>query len=259
MGGGSSQPVLYTIPFSHFCEAGRWALAEAKIGFTESGYYPGLHMMLGPMGRLRGDGSNGVPLLVGSDGSILANDSWECLEKWEPVDERLKQILNEVVGPHVRAIVYSYYLPNEGKPLAPLASAENMPFAQRKLFGLDGFRGTVSKKMYKLFVKSDEYIAKCEEELSTAAQELEGFIAKPGFTERADGRPTANAIATASLFALLVSPPNFAAGFFGAGDFPLTYETAPPEFQEEVTRWRATKLGRWTTDFYAKYYNHSRL
>mmetsp|Transcript_32617 Transcript_32617/g.59611 ORF Transcript_32617/g.59611 Transcript_32617/m.59611 type:complete len:266 (+) Transcript_32617:75-872(+) len=259
MGGGSSQPVLYTIPFSHFCEAGRWALAEAKIDFTESGYYPGLHMMMGPMGRIRGDGSAVVPLLVDTDGSVLANDSWECLAKWEPVDERLKQILNEVVGPHVRSIVYSYYLPDDGAALAPLASVANMPFLQRTIFGLDGFRGVASKKMYKSMVKSDEYIAKCKQELAVAVQELEGsMIFRSGFTERADGRPTANAIAVASLFAPMVSPPNLGAGFFGEGGFPLTYETAPPGFQEEVKRWRATKLGTWTTDVYAKYYNHVR-
>mmetsp|Transcript_32188 Transcript_32188/g.75574 ORF Transcript_32188/g.75574 Transcript_32188/m.75574 type:complete len:259 (-) Transcript_32188:235-1011(-) len=258
MGGGNSKPVLYTIPISHFCEAARWALVEAKVDFEEQVYLPGLHMMMGPMARIRGEKDHNTPLLA-DNGTVLANDSWQCLSRWGAVDEDLRKSLNEVVGPHVRAIVYSHLLPNKGVGLKPLAEDPNHPWAQRFLFGLDGFRGTVAGAMRKAMVKNDDYIAHCREELEDAVRKLEVHVAKPDFTERPDGRPTANAIAVAALFAPMVSPPNYAAAVYGSGGFPLSLEKCPPSYQEEAKRWRETPLGKWTMNVYAKYYNHAKL
>jgi hypothetical protein len=38
-----SELLLYTIPFSHFCDLGRWSLQRANVPFTECPRLPGFH------------------------------------------------------------------------------------------------------------------------------------------------------------------------------------------------------------------------
>jgi glutathione S-transferase len=58
---------LITIPFSHFCEKGRWALDVAGVGYREEGHSPVLHRRA--VRRAGGRGS--VPVLVLEDGRVL--------------------------------------------------------------------------------------------------------------------------------------------------------------------------------------------
>lgn len=55
----SGQPVLITIPISHYCEKARWALDRASIAYDERRYLPALHRA-----ALRRHGSLTTPVLV---------------------------------------------------------------------------------------------------------------------------------------------------------------------------------------------------
>ena len=59
---------LITIPISHFCEKARWALDRAGIPYREERHIQGVHQLAA---RRAGGGST-VPVLVLSDGAVLA-------------------------------------------------------------------------------------------------------------------------------------------------------------------------------------------
>ena len=50
------EPHLVTIPYSHYCELGRWALEYAGMEFREVKYAPGYHAKM--VGELRKDRAN---------------------------------------------------------------------------------------------------------------------------------------------------------------------------------------------------------
>ncbi len=66
---------LITVPFSHFCEKGRWALDWCRVPYVERGFLPGLHLR-----HTKRIGGRTVPALVRDDGSALT-DSTEIL-RW---------------------------------------------------------------------------------------------------------------------------------------------------------------------------------
>lgn len=80
----TAETTIYTIPQSHFCELGRWALTLAKVpNVVDRPYITGIHMFFSPIQRLRGSvegkkPSASTPLVVRS-GEVLADDSWACL------------------------------------------------------------------------------------------------------------------------------------------------------------------------------------
>src|SRR5271168_4965983 len=58
---------LITIPFSHFCEKGRWALDATGVGYREEGHLPIAHRRAVRRAR----GRRTVPVLVLEDGRVL--------------------------------------------------------------------------------------------------------------------------------------------------------------------------------------------
>ena len=112
---------LITVPFSHYCEKARWALAYAGIPFVEEGHVPLLHWRAT---RAAGGGRT-VPVLV-ADGAVLA-DSTDILRfcdrrlsaarRLYPAAEdaavaALEDRFDEELGPHVRRIAYRHALPD---------------------------------------------------------------------------------------------------------------------------------------------------
>ena len=89
-----SVPHLVTIPYSHYCELGRWALDISQTEYKEMKYMPGYHAsVVGGLRKRKENRSNSsfagqesshhggrrkysVPLVAMPDGSIL-KDSWE--------------------------------------------------------------------------------------------------------------------------------------------------------------------------------------
>eukprot|EP00438_Fugacium_kawagutii_P016443 Skav207233 [mRNA] locus=scaffold523:40334:45160:+ [translate_table: standard] len=226
---------LYTIPFSHYCELGRWSLQEAKVPFVEYPYLPGtsprIHSFFGPMERLRASAAKrgastgkgpGTPLFVASDGKIL-DDSWQILELLGPgLPAEMKTVLNEEIGPHIRSIVYAEMtqpekaqdnqppLPimnlhpySQDGAFADLGKASPVAWWQRFLWSLSGFRGKVSSVLKSKMVGDAERQAK-------TLQDFEAAI------EKARPRPK-----------------------------EIKLETFSEEMQQRIQKWRERPIGNW--------------
>lgn len=110
---------LITIGFSHYCEKARWALDRAGLPWREERYPPALHYR-----ALRGLGvGRQVPVLIHAGGPL--GDSTTILQwvdahnplesKLYPPDlqaevEALEDRFDEVLGPHIRRVVYHHGL-----------------------------------------------------------------------------------------------------------------------------------------------------
>ncbi|MGZ3428766.1 MAG: glutathione S-transferase family protein [Polyangia bacterium] len=129
---------LITIPFSHYCEKGRWALDWCGVPYVERGFLPGLHLL-----HTRRIGGRTVPALLRDDGSPLT-DSTEILrwadaqapadKKLLPADgaaraaaDQLEDELDEVLGPATRLWAYAHGLRN--RPLLRAMVAPSFPRA----------------------------------------------------------------------------------------------------------------------------------
>jgi hypothetical protein len=87
-----SSLLLYTIPFSHYCELARWSLQRANVPFVERPYLPGLHIL--PVSQARwevgGGFASSTPLLVRESSSLfgffglgkqmIGADSWSIAQ-----------------------------------------------------------------------------------------------------------------------------------------------------------------------------------
>jgi glutathione S-transferase len=118
----SKSAVLFTIPFSHYCEKARWALEYAGVPFEERGHAPGLNRFA----TARFGGST-VPLMV--RGSMVLSDSTDIValadreaasreQRLLPDEpDALKDALaledrfDRRMGIASRAWAYSYFLP----------------------------------------------------------------------------------------------------------------------------------------------------
>mmetsp|Transcript_54408 Transcript_54408/g.151569 ORF Transcript_54408/g.151569 Transcript_54408/m.151569 type:complete len:273 (+) Transcript_54408:56-874(+) len=252
--------VLYVIPFSHYCDLARWALTLAGVPFEERPYLPGVHMLFSPISKIRKrsghpiSGSSArldsLPMLVSSDGNVVGDDSWQCLERLGQVPPRLKELLETVIGPCTRTIVYSYLLTSIGEDaFLTLMQAGGTPWWQRALMRLAGFRNIVRGKMVDTMVKNPDHVNDCRDKLRAAVVELETMLNTEVF--HIDGKPTASAIAVASLLAPACFPPEYCQAFYGK--WPLPFEDLPAPLREEVTQWRNTQAGKWVLEFYAKH------
>jgi hypothetical protein len=135
---------MLVIPYSHFCELATWALEIAKLRYEVHGLAPGEHLF--PVLALRkggdtnyisssshvqpvkgrsapdpakgqssakeaGNGSTAVPILVMPDRRVLT-DSWDIVKesKLPPIDDDIKSVYDEELGPLTRQLVYHYLL-----------------------------------------------------------------------------------------------------------------------------------------------------
>lgn len=66
-----ASPRLITIPISHYCEKGRWALDRAGVQYTEAPHLQGFHVVAS---KLAG-GSGTTPVLVTEDAGVLGESA----------------------------------------------------------------------------------------------------------------------------------------------------------------------------------------
>ena len=291
-GGGCStgdEYVLFTIPFSHYNEHARWAMhsceaceegADASFGsFTERAYLVGIHAMsaLSPIpelrARARAKNLTETPLLArvkrsslgwwntSEDLEVVAINSWEVASKAanirrvEPVSDNLKELLDNVVGPAARTIVYSHLLKDDAGDAAMcvFCLAPEISWWQRLLFSIKPFREQVRQRIHKGLVRSDAYVEKKRIQLDEALKELERMVDTQthtfGIAE--DGKPTPALIALASVTAPLVCPPEFSIPFYGRNVFDL--QGLPPLMREDVLRYRETRIGQVCMETYRKH------
>ena len=264
---GERKPALYTIPFSHYCEVARWSLETAGEPFEEAPFLPGTHLFA-PVERLRtdskDDSSTGrgatMPMLAESSGKVLAGDSWQCAARrgaGRPSEE-LQAMLEDVVGPATRSIVYSFMLgvPDAaGKGLSYcdeefttcMKNNADAPLWQRALF-YTPFAGVVARSMFDGMVKSAEHVDEQRAKLADAFTRIEPMLGSPPLVAKGatdDGQPTAAAIALAALVMPVV-----------AAEISLSSSSAARERRSaETARWRATAVGKFSLAVYAE---HSR-
>ncbi|MCU1277260.1 MAG: Glutathione S-transferase family protein [bacterium] len=137
---------LITIPFSHFCEKGRWALDWCGVPYVERACLPGLHLQ-----HTRRIGGRTVPALVRDDGSALT-DSTDIL-RWADAQapahkrllpdggaqraaaEALEAEFDERLGPATRLWAYANGLRNRPM-LRSMVSPSYPRLADRALLAL---------------------------------------------------------------------------------------------------------------------------
>jgi glutathione S-transferase len=123
-----SIPLLITIPFSHYCEKARWALAHAGVAFVEAGHLPLFHMVP----ARRAGGRTSVPVLVTDEGVLPdSTDIVQYANRQAPPgrglygdsdEERraiadLEDLFDEKLGPHTRRWAYFHLLPRRERTI----------------------------------------------------------------------------------------------------------------------------------------------
>jgi glutathione S-transferase len=125
-----SKPKLITFGVSHFCEKARWALDWHGISYEEIGWPPGLHVMLA---RRCGAKDSTLPIVL--DGETIIQGSGSIIDWTERTDkdpkrslaprgnmaeaQEIEQRADEVIGVHVRRLVYSEALPSSAHLVKP--------------------------------------------------------------------------------------------------------------------------------------------
>jgi glutathione S-transferase len=231
-------PRLLTLPVSHFCEKGRWALELAGIPFTERGYIPGLHAM-----KARTRGSATLPVLThgrrvirGSDAIVrFADESAQLgLYSDRPAERRevesLIRQMDEGLGPDARLWLYTWgcedpdlYVELIERGLGPVARRTVRPL-KRGLIALTAHHFGIGER-------SREESA---ERLESTLQALE---------DRRNGSPylvgerfTAADLTFAALCAPLVAPPEYGVALPQIDELPDT-------FGATLRAWRDTPSG----------------
>jgi len=238
---------LYTISFSHFCEAGRWALEASNIEFREVQALPGLHRLLLP--PKDPSGNKVTPYLCKTDGEFL-NSSWEILE-WSgrgEIPKEVKELLDGTVGPAIRSIFYSYslYHPSLDHHIRQAS------LLQRTLWTVAG--RSIKRVMYKLMVKDEEYIEGEKVRLHSGWRHLQDLLQSPSqnpFQALPDGKPNSASIALCAIAGALLFPENQ----FGCALKPAPLEEAPDGLQQLCLQYRATALG----EFVLRTYRETRM
>lgn len=116
-------PTLITFGFSHFCEKARWALDWHGIGYNETGWPPGLHVMLA---KRCGAKSTTLPILL--DGRTVIQGSGAIIDWAESKAKsrapsltpqtdlaearEIERRADEVIGIHARRLAFAEMLPH---------------------------------------------------------------------------------------------------------------------------------------------------
>jgi glutathione S-transferase len=224
---------LITIPFSHFCEKGRWALDAAGVGYREEGHSPVLHRRA--VRRAGGRGS--VPVLVLEDGRVLddsplivrfADDAAPQGRKLLPPagplrDEALalERHFDEDFAPDVRRFVYFYVLTHRQVALTQF---------RRDVPALEARIATIFFPAMRLFMKRFMNVT---EQASLASRDRMRRVFDEVGRRLGDGRPFllgdrfgAADITFAALAAPMVVPPEHPR-------FRVNVETVPADLAAE--------------------------
>ena len=272
---------LLTIPYSHYCELGAWALQAAKVPFDEHAYGPGGNVL--PLLRLRvgggekllsstsqvskpsnegdaevhlqkrpGGSATAVPACCMPDGSVLL-DSWSIVEfagdtaNVAAVPDDFKLLLDTRLAPLTRQLTYHI-----------LIGTEKNHDVWHSLVASEGGLGWkaawwaggkwMTSRMTKMFSADD---AAARELCNRRLRELFAQIAE----EHGDGigeaggpflfgeeTPGMADLALAALVAPTVMPPLFCRGKYAAWFDRLVEQDV--ELREDIESWRATAAGK---------------
>ena len=256
-----SVPHLVTIPYSHYCELGRWALDMSKTEYKEMKYMPGYHVsIVGGLRKRKENRSNSsfagqesshhegrrkysVPLVAMPDGSIL-KDSWEILEKFVgPVDPYWKDLLDNKLGIAVRQLGYFYFLNPKNKGL--LDNILKQTSLAERIYWLF-FGGFVKKSMYELMDITEESIEKSKKIIFEVFEEASGKLASNSNSITTESSLSPTDLAFCALGSIAVFPQNYSRNVISMGKL----EDFPEEYQNIINHCRGTPAGKFILEMY---------
>lgn len=253
-----SKAILYTIPFSHYCDKARWALELAEVPFEERGFLPGLNRLA----TMRFGGTT-VPLLV-RDGLVLKDstaivsyaDRSARSEKGrliprDPAQREdavaLEAHLDRRLGVATRAWIYSFLLDNPRR-IRELAS-QGVSRAQALALGpLQGTLITMIRKGLRIGPETrawartrvDEDFAMLSERLSDGRDFLLG------------DQLTVADLTLATLAAPALLPPEYPAAL-------PSVDELPEEAAQQIKTWHATPAGAHALRIYREHRGAARI
>jgi glutathione S-transferase len=234
-----ARPRLITIPVSHYCEKGRWALDAAGLAYREDRYPPAIHRLV--VARY---GAPTAPVLIdggavyrGSD-RILAYAATQPggahLMPADPAEraevERLLERFDRRLGVDSRRWIYSWVLDDVPTFLALLGSG--LGDRGRRVLGM--LHPAVRPLIRQAFRVGRT--ARAEAKQGVEAVFAEADAQRDGSTYLVGDRFTAADLTFAALGAPLVAPPTYGV------TLPPTDET-PDEMRAAIERWRSTASG----------------
>jgi glutathione S-transferase len=210
-----AQPVLITIPISHFCEKARWALDRAGIAYEERPHVQGIHRIA----ARRAGGEPTVPVLVRS-GNVLTDSAQivDYADSRAAADRRLYPIatsqanrirefergLDEGLGPDGRLWMYNSM--RGRRKLVAQYNLTGVPAWERRTFPL--FYPLMTRMIDRILGVTDEAAVRAER----AVRECFDAVGE----RLADGRPflmgdrfTAADLTFSALAAAVLVPPEY--------------------------------------------------
>jgi len=243
-----ARPRLATFAASHFCEKARWALDWHGIAYNETGWPPGLHVVLA-----KRCGANGTTLPIVLDGSEVIQGSGAIID-WvdgKAKDPRrsltpkaalaeVKEIerrVDRVIGVHVRRLAYAEMLPRYANAIKPALLYRSHGWHRLAGHVMWPIAWRIMMRRYEVGPEAAaESRAKLEEELDwldTKLADGRAFLAGEKFS-RAD-------LTVASLLANFARPK----------ELPTHHSVKITEaLAADVDRWRERPVMRWVSKQY---------
>lgn len=276
----SNKIQMLTLTFSHFVEIARICLCLQKIDFQEHGYVPGQHVL--PVLAAR-SGNNGnyytsdssyvrgvdaadipaekeqrrarksrmtaVPFAILPSGQVL-NDSWSIAEYsgLPRIDDDFKSLLDNKLGPLTRQLAYSFILHPRNKNIWDGLCTEHQSIWWKMIWWLVA-SSNILKLMTKLFRPMDvDAVGKCRDELKQVVSQCDHIISNKKTRYLGGDAPGIADVALCSLYAPLISPPNYCQGKYYKW-FSLA-ENQDPALKVEMEYWKSTITGKYCLEFY---------
>lgn len=257
------------IPYSNFCELGRWALSAAypydeierpplahilptlALRFSNGSHVSSSSRMLG-----RGGGSpTGVPVAVMPDGSVLV-DSWDILDScaaragWSKLGltDELRRLLDHTLGPLARKASYASLLKPENKKLWDRLLTYEQSWAWRTAWHC-GLGGMLAKRLIKSMDLNDEgQMKEVYIQIENGLRQAGSLLEEKGTPFFAGAHVGAADVAVAAILAPFILPKDYCEGKFNFIWNQLEDQDA--EFRSRLIAWRATKIGRHVVKVY---------
>lgn len=194
-----------------------------------------------------------VPVAVQPNGNVLL-DSWDIatsVKGLNTIDPKIKQILDEEIGPYSRQMVYSKLLLPHNLPYFHKLCQIGHGWFFRLCWSL--FLGSQTAQLLRKMIdpNNKELTDTCREKLVAGVAKIEKALDERSGPYLNGQKVGLADIALASLFAPLVSPPNYCEGKFSVVFNEILEKSV--DMREETEYWRKTKVGQYVLEIYAKH------
>lgn len=260
---GTQRPQLVTIPYSNFCELGRWSLAACGP-YDEIASPPGVHVLqtlalrfgngenhISTSSRMmpgKGGSPTGVPVCAMPDGTVLV-DSWSILRAsatkagWiiEGLTPELQDLLDMKLGVYARTMAYRGLL----KPANKNVFDWLLTFGEGWMWKISwacvgGSFGASLKKSMR--IEDATHMSQVEDELIAGLRQLGEQLAALQTPFWGGATPGAADIAIAAILAPCVLPAGYCNGRFNAVWNQLLNQDE--ESRARVAAYRSTEIGK---------------